>query len=395
MTKVNRKDSKGRVLRTGEDEIIEKGCYRYRYTDRYKKRKTIYASTLAELRKQEKQIQKDLEENIDTDAATKSLYEHAQKFLKTKTKLSVSTYEDYRYSIEHHIKNSSLGIMPIHTIRKSDVLTYYAELSKNGMKNRSIEYIHRIIFSVLELAVEDDIIRKNPSKNCSRDYCKSEKERVALTKEQQKIFMDYVQKSSFYKRHIQLITFLLGTGCRIGEALGLTWDDIDFQNGWIHIRKQLRYKSINGKMMFYISVPKTKAGIRDIPMSNDVRKQLMSQKQAKYFLSKSSGCKIDGYKDFVFVNTKGYVLKDVSFYHVLERISKGILEEGNDDFPKVSAHILRHTFCTRMAEQGVDMKTLQTLMGHEDSKMIMKVYDHVQNDRLAAQVEKMNNVINL
>lgn len=393
MPKANRKDSKGRVLRTGEDEIVGKG-YRFRYTDAYGMRQSVYAPDLVSLRTKEKQIFADLNDGIDTRGGEISLNTQFEKYMKTKNKLSESTRLNYNYMWNLLVRNSRIGNMPIGAIRKSDVLIFYSELSKKGYKNKTIELVQRLIYPTLQLAVDDDILRKNVSSGCARDYSQSETNKEALTKNEQKIFVDFVCKSE-YKRHLPLITFLLGTGCRIGETLGLTWDDVDFKENVIHINKQLIHQSVNGKMKFWISKTKTRAGMRDIPLTKTVREQLLYQKQTKMFLSMNSECEIDGYSNFVFVTNQGNVIQDESFYKTLQRICKGIREDGYPNFPNISAHILRHTACTRFAEAGMDIKVLQTIMGHEDIKMIMKVYNHAQKEHIAEQMEKFGDIVNL
>lgn len=114
-------------------------------------------------------------------------------------------------------------------------------------------------------------------------------------------------QSPIYNHWLPIFTVLLGTGCRIGELIGLRWCDCDFDNNVISINHNLIYRQQdNGKCEMHITTPKTKAGTRTIPMLSEVRKALFTERKNQ--MQKGfSDCEIDGYSNFVFLNREGYV----------------------------------------------------------------------------------------
>ena len=188
--------------------------------------------------------------------------------------------------------------------------------------------------------------------------------------------------SHLYSRLGNLFTVLLGTGLRIGEALALTWNDIDFDAGIITIYKTMAYKrGEDGKYGYRISPPKTAAGNREIP------------KPKKKFV-------VEGYTGFVFLNNAGQVYTNSFLYDsiqgIVETYNREELARSNIEgrqpvyLPKISAHIFRHTFCTRMCEQEVNMKVLQDIMGHRNIRTTMEVYAMATREKKQDAIKEMN-----
>ena len=166
-----RKDNKGRCLHTGERQRKSDGIYLFRYTDITGKRKTVYASDLPKLRIKEKQIQKDLEDNILTSTDIKNLTLNTlyEQYINTKP-LSKSTMTNYNNTWNNRVKDD-IGNSKVVQLRSSHIKAFYMKLSRAGYSHSTIKLIHALIFPALEMAVDDDIIRKNPAKNAlSSDY---------------------------------------------------------------------------------------------------------------------------------------------------------------------------------------------------------------------------------
>ena len=178
---ISRKDPKGRKLREGENWRND-GRYSYRYTDvRTGKRLTVYAQDLPELREKEKQIAKDMEDNILTDGAIKKMTLNTlfERYMATR-ELSDTTRVSYVRAWENRVKDE-IGNIKVVQLLPSHIKAYYAKLSKAGYAYSTIKYIHNLLYPALEMAVDDDIIRKNPAKSSIRDYGKPAEEREALT----------------------------------------------------------------------------------------------------------------------------------------------------------------------------------------------------------------------
>lgn len=394
-----RKDNKGRILKTGESQRKSDGRYQFRYNDRNGKRKMVYALTLQELREKEKYITRDLDDNIDIEKSQMTLNELFQMYMETKTNLKDTTRLNYTNMWKHNITNSWIGNKRIHDIKKIDIKKLYSEFNKRGLSGNTIKYLDTIISASLQLAVDSDIIRKNPTKNCAKEYLGDEKERYSLTIEQQKNFLDFILHSRIYNVYYPMIVYMLGTGCRVSEMAGLSWSkSVELKKKIIHIDHQLIYKNIDGKTKFHIISPKTDAGKRNIPMTDAVYHALLEQK--KQCMETGNFCKIevDGYDDFVFTTKGGkplsasavnFILENmVNAYNKLEVIKAENEKRSTCPLPHISSHILRHTACTRMAEAGIDLKSLQYIMGHSSVEVTMAIYNHVDMVRVTNEMKK-------
>lgn len=161
------------------------------------------------------------------------------------------------------------------------------------------------------MAVRDDIIRKNPVDGAYAEVKKkhggARKTRRALTVEQQREFMSYVANSPFFYHWYPFFVLLLGTGCRIREAIGLRWDDVDIDKRIISINHSLTYYTRADNQYrceFRVSMPKTEAGIREIPMMEPVYQML---KEEYEYQEENGFCTatIDGMTNFIFSNRFG------------------------------------------------------------------------------------------
>lgn len=276
---ISRKDPKGRKLREGENWRND-GRYSYRYTDvRTGKRLTVYAQDLPELREKEKQIAKDMEDNILTDGAIKKMTLNTlfERYMETR-ELADTTRVSYVRAWENRVKDE-IGNIKVVQLLPSHIKAYYAKLSKAGYAYSTIKYIHNLLYPALEMAVDDDIIRKNPAKSSISDYGKTAEEKEALTVSQQEKFMEFVKQSNVYNTYYPMFTIMIGTGglrCG-GELIGLTWKDINIKAKTVNVDHQLIYKNLGDGCKFHISTPKTESGIRIIPMTQEVAKALRNK----------------------------------------------------------------------------------------------------------------------
>ena len=387
----NRKDSKNRVLRNGETERKD-GRYMYRYTDKKTgQRKTVYARDLPELREKEKSVLSDVEDNIRTGGNVKSLTVNDlfRHYLEIK-EISDSTKVNYRSTWKNNVEDS-IGRYKVVQVLPSDIKKLYSGLSQKGFAKSSIKHIHNLLHPVLEMAVDDDIIRRNPVKSVWGDYGREPEEKKALTAAQQKQLMEFVKSDTTYDAYCPMLTVMLGTGVRCGELVGLTWDDVDMGKKEIHIRRTLVYKDYGDGLRLHVSTPKTKSGIRTIPMSDSVYNAFARQKELNSLLGKDRNVfEVEGLQDFVFITRNGRPLLMNSVNKVLANIVKAVnAQEQEERFPDISAHTMRHTFCTRMANAGMNPKALQYIMGHANIVMTLNYYAHATFNSAQAEMERL------
>lgn len=398
MAAKKRTDNKGRILRIGEMQRAEDNRYLYRYTDLSGKKRTVYALTLVELRKKEKQIERDLQDGIDTSKGDMTLNQLFYAYMETKSDLRDSTRCNYLAVWKNAIEGTDLGNMKIAKIKQLHIRAFYSGLAKDGYAANTIKLYHNLIYPALELAVDSDIIRKNPAKDCKKGIGGTKKERTAMTIEEQGKLLDFVKGSDRYNIYYPMLIFALSTGLRVGELTGLRWTDVDWKQNVIHIRQQLIYKNLGDGCKFHIQPLKTDAGRRDIPMTANARKSLL--KQREIFLMLGKGAKIqevEGITDFVFTNSQGkpYATNAINF--VLDNVVKAYnrqeeVKAENEcrdpvSLPHVSAHILRHTACTRLAETGLEPKVLQYIMGHANVAVTLDIYTHLDFSRIQEKME--------
>ena len=401
---MEKRDNKGRILKTGESQRND-GRYMYRYKDELTgKRVTIYETDLAELRRKEREIQRAIEDGLNTTAEAKkadlnTLYERYMMILQ----VDESTKVNYRGLWEQHVRKS-IGRMKVVDIRPSHIKTFYADMTRKGYAVGTLKVIHGILCPLFASAMEDDIILKNPAQGNLKGFGVAAKERDALSVEEQGILLTFLESNLFFSKYLPLVTVMIGTACRVGEISGLTWDDLNMQEGKIDITHQLIYKNLGDGCKFHKEKPKTDAGVRSIPMSKAVRHALNEQRKQQLLLGINRDFEVDGLKGFVFTSKNGTPLAPNAINSILKSIvgAYNRQEEMDAEFkrrkacllPHISAHILRHTGCTRMAEAGMDPKVLQYIMGHAHINVTMDVYNHLcGEERIFKEMAKLDAVI--
>lgn len=401
----NRKDPRGRTLKSGE--VYRKdGRYVYTYTNPLGQRKYIYANDLVSLRRKEQELLKAQLDGLDVyTAGNASINFVFDRYISLKQHLKDSTRSGYIYTYNHFVRKD-FGKKKIADIKYSDVVQYYLYLLKDkNIALGTLDSIHCLLHPTFELAVRDDIIRKNPAtgamKEVNRKSGKNRGIRHALTIEQQRAFMNYISNSPVYYHWWPLFTFLLGTGCRIGEAIALRWDDLDFKNKMITINHSIaNYKSEEkNKCVSTLSTPKTEAGIRTIPMLDVVYDALKLEEEDQQENGFNETV-IDGVSGFVFQNRFGNILNQQAVNSAIKRI---VTNYNNEEeitaarekrnpliLPYFSCHILRHTFATRLCEQETNLKVIQSIMGHRNIETTMDIYAEATDKKKKESFENLS-----
>lgn len=425
---ISRKDNKGRSLKEGESQLSD-GSYRFRYTDSTGKRHTIYSWKLIitdrtpkgkknkpALRELEDEIKRDILDKIQPSSLT--LNDLFDKYIKLKVSLSELTLENYKYLYDKDIRNSELGHTSIKNIQKSMIKEFYTSLYEKGYAISTIQNYQNFLFPTFTLAMEDNLIRNNPCLDAMKIFSNvsTESEKEALSKKEQKILQDFLRNDLIYKSYFPLFMFMLSTGTRIGEALGLTWDDIDFDNKRIIISHQVIYKKVNGKTTWRAGKLKwaktAKQSVRIIPIHDDIIKILQRHKEDTYLFSINSDYRIETaakeieafnlkpyYEHFVFISANETLPQP----NTINRTLKGIVnrynkkQDNNDDMllPHISCHTLRYTFATRCAENKMSPKVLQTIMGHKNIGTTLMIYTKISEEWKADEVNDCKSPIDL
>lgn len=390
-----RRDNKGRILATGESQRTD-GRYVYKHIANGKV-KFIYSWKLTpidsipkgkrddrSLREKIKEVQNDLNDGINTTIGKKmtvcQLYEKQNA---SRANVKRGTVKG-RKQLMDMLNNDSLGTRAIDTVKPSDAKEWAIRMSKKGYAFNTINNTKRSLLASFGIAVEDDLIRKNPFNFKLSDLIENDtKEKHALTEDEERKLLAFVKDDKTYKKYHGAIITLLGTGLRISELCGLTVNDIDFKNRVITIDHQLLYDKNVG---FYVSTPKTASGIRQIPMSETVYQTLQSilvcHRQGK-------NLEVDGYSNFLFLNQMGYPMTNSYYACTFINLVKKYNKQHIDKLPPVTPHVLRHTFCTRLANKNMNPKSLQYIMGHSNINITLNLYAHASLDSVKAEMTRL------
>lgn len=376
-----RRDNKGRILRTGESQRAD-GRYMYKYVNRAGETKVVYSWKLVatdrvpkgkrddlSLREKEREIQRDLEDGIDTKGKKMTLCELYAKKTAQRINVKKNTLAGRKYLMDA-LKQDKLGSRSIDSIKPSDAKEWAVRMKEKGYGFKTISNYKRSLKASFYMAIEDDYIRKNPFDFQLSEVIDDDSEsRQALSEEQEEQLLSFLQHDTVYQKYYDDVLILLKTGLRISELCGLTAQDLDFENHTLNIDHQL----LRNQEGYYIETPKTKCGIRKVPMSEEAGKAFQRVLKRK---KTGKGIVIDGYRNFLFLNQKGMPMTACYYTSTLRNIVKKYNKYHDEPLPKITPHILRHTFCTRLAQKNMNPKNLQYIMGHSSIMITLNLYAH-------------------
>lgn len=301
--------------------------------------------------------------------------------------LKPSSFERYEGLYRNYIESSSLGKIKLIDLRTHHIQAYYNSLVAEKEKSPStIKTINKCLKSCLNQALKEGYITKN--------YCtlitlpkgpETSKETINIfTLEEQQTFM----RECMNNKKGMLYILALGTGLRLGEILALKWTDINFKNNYIDINKAIKstYKiDSKGNREFQIieQQPKTKNSIRTVPLNNNLI-ELLQQHRKKQMIDRDSNIEIYFDNNLVFSTPIGNYLNESNVRKTFKRILKKC------NLKELRFHDLRHTFATRLFENGVPPKTVQTILGHSDISTTLNIYTHVMKDTKDKAIDKLN-----
>lgn len=394
---LKRRDKKGRILRNGESQRAD-GRYAYVYTDCFGKQKFLYSWKLEptdplpagcrpcqSLREKVKIIQRDVDDGIIPYGGGLTVLQLVTKYVKQKTGVRHNTMANYNFVI-NVIKKEEFGERRIDKVKLSDAKEWLIKLQTDGRGYSSIHSIRGVVRPAFQMAVDDDLIRKNPFEfQLCTVVVNDSVTREAITRKQERKFLEFIRNDEHYKRYFDGMFVLFKTGLRISEFCGLTLSDIDFEEKQIRVNHQLqRTRDMN----YIIENTKTTSGTRIIPMTDEVYECF------KHIVSNRKKPKIepmiDGYSGFLFLDKKD--MPEVALHW--EKHFEWALAKHNriykEQLPKITPHVCRHTYCSNMAKSGMNPKTLQYLMGHSDIGVTLNTYTHLGLDDAREEMERIS-----
>ena len=252
----------------------------------------------------------------------------------------------------------------------------------DGRGYSSIHSIRGVLRPAFQLAVDDDLIRKNPfGFELASVIVNDSITREAISRKQERELLRFIKEDKHFSRYYDAIYILFHAGLRISEFCGLTISDLEFDQNRIKVDHQLQRTS---QMQYLVQAPKTESGIRYVPMREDVaacfRRILVKREAPK------AEPMVDGYTGFLFLDKNEKPMVALHWEKYLQHIVEKYNKTYRVQMPKVTPHVCRHTFCSNMAKSGMNPKTLQYIMGHSDISVTLNVYTHVQFDDALAEM---------
>lgn len=304
-----RKDSRGRVLRNGEIQESN-GRYRYKYVDSFGESKYVRSWRLDKndpmpagkpfelsLRELERQVSADLIDQIVPEGGKLTVLDLVEKYVSLRKGVRPSTEAGYK-TVINILKKDVFGARRIDKVKSLDAQTWLVQLQKNGRGYSSIHTIRGVLRPAFQLAVDNDFIRKNPFEfGLSMVIYNDSVTREAISRDDERKFLKFVKEDSHFCKYYDGIYILFNTGLRISEFVGLTFNDLDFDNMKINVDHQLQR---NNGIGYNIRDTKTEAGGRFVPMTSEVAecfKRIIANRKTPKVEPM-----VDGYIGFLFLD---------------------------------------------------------------------------------------------
>ena len=373
------KNLKGKELGEGIYQQAN-GTYCARFVDRFGKRKAKRSKKLQEVRQWLADATY-INEHSDIEQATNMMVDAWFEYWidvkkKTVRPNTVRNYtERYNRNIQKIIGRKILTeVKPIHCQK------IFTDMADEGYKTSTIYQTRIALFNMLEFAKENEVILNNPcKKSVKSDMGKPSQKKEALTIDVQKKFLEYAKGQSYQNQY----RFILQTGLRTGELLGLKWEDIDFTKKTVKIQRSMEYRHSVGE--WRIGEPKSKSGYRTIPLTDEAIRILIAQKEKNKNIKEIQ----EEWSEFFFLSRKGEPVKNSAYDTALFKIC------DKAKINRFSMHVLRHTFATRCIEGGMMPKTLQKILGHSNIGITMNLYVHITEDEKQKEIDKVSCVLNV
>lgn len=312
-----------------------------------------------------------------------TLYQYVKTWYETykKPKHALTTIQVQSNYINTHIKNSVLGKMTITNVRTEDIQKFINDLlasgnkcklknnknSGNGLAKSTVKKIRGILISAMKQAVKDNIIVKNYADDT--ETINLDKQQYSFfSKEAIKLFLSKTKKH----RYSLAYRLLFYTGCRRSEILGLSWDNIDFENKQLTIKQVL---VIPENIPIIKKTPKTNSSYRTIPLHKDLLRDLKEYK--KQHLS-------NNLYNLVFTDKSGNPYNPKNFS---QNFKKQIKRLGLSS--TLHVHSTRHTFATNLLQLKIPISDVQSLGGWSSSDVLLDIYAHAVKSTHRQAINKL------
>ncbi len=356
--------------------------------DGKQKRKAFYGKTRQEVKDKMAYALNDLQKGtyIEPSKMTMEKWIDIWLYEYKKNEVKKTTFANYVARIKNHIK-PTLGRYRLSDLRPDIIQKAVNALNDKGLAPETVRGTYNVIHDCLKQAVRNGLISRNVASDIILPKVIAS-EAKCLTVEEQKRFIEVAKKEYLG----ELFIFDLGTGLRLGELLGLKWEDVDFNQQIIRIKRTLNvvkdFDNAESKWHKEFGTPKTRSSIRSIPLMPDLVKMLKSVHTKQLETRLATGPAYEN-NDLVFCTALGRPLDPRN----MGRSFKTIAEKAG--IKNASIHWLRHTFATRGLENGIELRVIQELLGHANISITASIYTHVLPDKKRDSIMKLTGTISI
>lgn len=344
-----------------------------------------YCKTLKEAKKQMSDLKYEVSHGLKTKEKKNTLNEWFEEWLITyRFDRKKSTLNYYRNVYRRYI-SPVFGEKRIKDLETTAIQRFVNEMARKYSKSTA-EAISFLLFDCLDQAKKIHMISVNPMFDVSKPRYKERERKKALTAKQANMFLDYAKgcNSPYYL----IFKMLYLSGLRIGEALGLRWKNVDFEQECFYVTQTLSRLPRTG---FYLANPKSNAGKRRIRMErNGELYNLLKTRRIEQFEQRASAGglwhPIKGMEDLVFTTSVGTPHYYSNIWLEMDKLINKMQEQGID-IPHFSPHILRHSYATVAYKNGMRPKTLQRVLGHSSYKTTMDMYVDVEDEAINQEMD--------
>lgn len=415
MKRKSRANGEGTIIQRKDKDGKPTGVWQSQFTDDIGKRRTYYGKTQQEALKKMKEAQKKSEKGISLDANKITFADWMVEWLEvySRPQIRMNTYSSYYFAIHNHIIPAFPKVL-LKDVR-SDMLQKFINsksesgrldkvtdhktgkrvIKPGGLARGSLNSLKKVMYSALKQAVENDLIERNPAERVRMPKFAKKEVQILSVSDQKKLeaaAMEWNNPLAF------TIVLALYTGMRIGEILGLTIDDINFEKKELYVRRTVNNVKVptagRSKAQKIINEPKTEKGRRSIPLPNfvlDMLREYIADRNAMveavcgYWKYNTTSEEAEAWEDegYIFITSQG----ELCGYTNLTQIFKRVIKVSG--VKPINFHALRHTFATRCLEAGFDIKSLSDILGHTDAKMTLNVYSHALDDHKRGNMDKL------
>lgn len=345
-------------------------------------RHSVYGKTQKEVATKLREATANIDRGTYQEPSQITIAAYAQEYFSIcAVNLAHSTQVTYQKILENHIL-PALGKVKLTDLTHRQVEQFVTSLSvKKKQSAKTVRNIHGILHNMLESAIRDELLLRNVSERCSLPRVTQHQVR-AITTAKLNQFLRAIDGKQF--RNIFFIDIF--SGLRLSEILGLRWEEVDFDHDCIYVRQQLQQKQVKGDFGYFLAPPK-EGKQRKVILAQNAMRVLWHQRAKQNEQQLAAGALWDNSFHLVFTNDFGQPLNRRTVYKHLKRI---LLDCGMGNY---TFHSLRHSFATISLENGDDIKTMQTNLGHYAASFTLKTYAHVSDQMQRNSAARMDALI--